>query len=144
MHVAARSHPMTVGELSRRTGVSAKALREYTDLGLIRTLGRSAANYRLFDARAVWCVRLIGELRGLGLTVAEIRELTGHPAEDGESFGARLMDYLDRSRVRLARHIATARQTLFRIEQFQAEHPAGVSGYEDVCPASDPRCATSA
>jgi len=30
---------ITVGELSRRTGVPAKALREYTDWGLIDTLG---------------------------------------------------------------------------------------------------------
>lgn len=34
---------MTIGVLSARTGVRVKALREYTDLGLIHTLGRSAA-----------------------------------------------------------------------------------------------------
>ncbi|MBT2478495.1 TetR family transcriptional regulator [Streptomyces sp. ISL-94] len=58
---------MTVGELSQRTGVPVKTLRECTDLGLIYTLGRSQAGYRLFDAEALWCVRWIGELRGLGL-----------------------------------------------------------------------------
>ncbi|MBB2504027.1 MerR family DNA-binding transcriptional regulator [Amycolatopsis echigonensis] len=132
---------MTVGELSRRTGVSVKALREYTDLGLIRTLGRSPANYRLYDSVAEWCVRLIGELRSLGLTVAEIRELTSRCAT---SFGTRLPDYLDRSRERLEQRIAAARQTLRRIEDFQAEHRAGPLGYDDVCPTGDPRCAASA
>lgn len=44
---------MTVGELSRRTGVSVRKLREYTDLGLIYTLGRSPANVRLFDTDAL-------------------------------------------------------------------------------------------
>ncbi|WP_234353228.1 MerR family transcriptional regulator [Streptomyces ardesiacus] len=72
---------MTVGELSRLTGVPVKTLREYTDLGLIYTLGRSPANYRLYNGDALWCVRFIGELRGLGLTVAEIRELTAARAD---------------------------------------------------------------
>jgi predicted site-specific integrase-resolvase len=43
---------MTVGDLSRRTGVAVKTLRQYTDWGLIYTVGRSATNYRLFDADA--------------------------------------------------------------------------------------------
>jgi hypothetical protein len=40
---------MTVGELGRRTGMSAKATREFEGLGLIYSAGRSEANYRLFD-----------------------------------------------------------------------------------------------
>jgi MerR family copper efflux transcriptional regulator len=48
-----RTRPMTVGELSRRTGVSAKALREYTDIGLVHSLGRSSFNYRLYTADAL-------------------------------------------------------------------------------------------
>jgi DNA-binding transcriptional MerR regulator len=67
--------PMTVGELSRHTGVTVKALRTYTDWGLIYTAGRSPANYRLYDSDAQGCVHLIGELRGLGLTLAQIRDL---------------------------------------------------------------------
>ncbi len=66
---------MTVGELSARTGFSIKNLREYADTGLIYTVGRSSANYRLFDEDALWCVSWIGNLRSLGLTVAEIRQL---------------------------------------------------------------------
>jgi hypothetical protein len=51
--------PMTIGQLSRRTGVPIKALREYEQLGLIYTLGRSESNYRLFDEEALWCVQVI-------------------------------------------------------------------------------------
>lgn len=67
---------MTVGTLSRRTGVPVKLLREYEDAGLIYTAGRSEGNYRLFDDEALWCVEVITSMRGLGLTLAEIRELT--------------------------------------------------------------------
>ncbi len=35
---------MTVGELARRTGMSAKAIREFEGLGLIYSAGRSEAN----------------------------------------------------------------------------------------------------
>jgi hypothetical protein len=59
---------MTVEELSRRTGVPLKALREYTIWGLIYNLGRSGANYGLYDDEALRCVQGITELRGLGLT----------------------------------------------------------------------------
>lgn len=136
-----RARPMTVGELSRRTGVSVKALREYTDLGLIHTLGRSPANYRMFDADALWCVRWIGELRGLGLTVAEIRDLTtaGH---DGAA-GPRLAELLHRSRERLHQRIAAQRRMLRRIGDFESEHRAELTAGE-VCCAGDPRCASGA
>lgn len=66
---------MTIGELSEHTGVPIKALRTYTDLGLIYTPGRSTAGYRLYTDDALRCVRFIGELRGLGLTIAEICQL---------------------------------------------------------------------
>ena len=46
---------MTIGRLSQRTGVPVKVLREYEDMGLIYTVGRSAGNYRLFDEDAL-CV----------------------------------------------------------------------------------------
>ena len=63
---------MTIGDLSARTGVPVKALREYTDLGLIYTLGRSPAGYRLYTDDAEWCVRFIGEL-GVGEQIRPIR-----------------------------------------------------------------------
>ncbi|MDI3389127.1 MerR family transcriptional regulator [Streptomyces sp. B-S-A8] len=120
---ARRRRAMTVGELSRRTGVTVKALREYTDLGLICTLGRSPANYRLYDTDALWCVRFIGELRGLGLTVAEIRRLTTTGADGtGRMVGSHLAELLRRSRERMRQRIAAQQQILDRIEKFEAEH----------------------
>lgn len=131
---------MTVGQLSRRTGVSIKTLRQYTDWGLIYTVGRNAANYRLFDAEALWCVRLIGQLRGLGLTVAEIRELTATKPP----IGPRLADLLRRSRERLTTRIAGLQQTLRRIDEFEATHETDLTGHGTVCWVGDPRCAAGA
>ncbi|EGX54844.1 MerR family transcriptional regulator [Streptomyces zinciresistens K42] len=119
--------------------MSVKALREYTDLGLIYTLGRSPANYRLYDTDALWCVRLIGELRGLGLTVAEIRELTAGWADGaGQPVGSHLAALLSRSRERVRQRIAAQQQILDRIEKFETEHEAHLAE-GDLCWAGDPR-----
>jgi MerR family copper efflux transcriptional regulator len=44
---------MTIGELARRSGTSVKALRRLEGMGLIYTVGRSPAGYRLFDQDAL-------------------------------------------------------------------------------------------
>lgn len=70
-----RANAMTIGQLSRRTGVPIKVLRHYEDLGFLYTLGGSESNYRLFGEEAVWGVQVIQALRSLGLTLKEIRAL---------------------------------------------------------------------
>jgi MerR family copper efflux transcriptional regulator len=117
------SQAMTVGELSRQTGVPAKALREYTDWGLIYTLGRSSTNYRLYQPAALWCVQTIKQLRSLGLTLAEIRELPsifdgGGPA----AAAAWLADRLRVARARIDAQIRTLEHTRARIDLFEAAH----------------------
>ncbi len=54
-----RSNAMTIGQLSRRTGLPIKVLRTYEDLGFLYTWGRSEGNYRLFGIETVWCVQAI-------------------------------------------------------------------------------------
>lgn len=109
-----RTRPMTVGELSRRTGVSVKNVRQYTDDGLINTIGRSPTGYRLYDTDALWCVQLIGDLRGLGLTIAEIRQL-----RTARCRGRRLAELLQASRARVAARITELHDTLDRIDAFE-------------------------
>lgn len=124
-----RVAPMTVGQLSRRTGVSIKNLREYTDLGLICAAGRSPANYRLFGAEALDCVDCILRLRGLGLTIAEIRQLTRTTCPStSDRFEAQLAERLRASRRRLHARIAALELTLARIDAFETEHRAQVTG----------------
>lgn len=120
---------MTVGQLSRWTGVSIKSLREYTDWGIIDTLGRSGANYRLYNAEALRCVRFIGQARRLGLTLAEIRALArSYPDENGQLIGPRLARRLRDARERVDRQIAALEQTRGRIDAFEAAHRAELAG----------------
>jgi MerR family copper efflux transcriptional regulator len=123
---------MTIGALSRRTGVPVKALREYEDLGLIYTVGRSAGNYRLFDEEALWCVGVVGTLRGLGLTLAEIGDLTATYLERTEEpIGPRLAEVLRAVRARTEDRITELRQLLQRIDDYQSEFGAQLAGRAD-------------
>jgi DNA-binding transcriptional MerR regulator len=63
-----------IGELSRRTGVSVRALRYYEEEGLIRP-GRSGNGYRDFGDGAVDAVRQIRGMLDSGLPVRIIREI---------------------------------------------------------------------
>lgn len=120
---------MTVGELSERTGVSVKVLREYADTGLVYTVGRSAANYRLFDDDALWCVRWIGNLRSLGLTVAEIRELAAvYSDHSDQPIGPHLAQRLSVAKTRLDARITELEQMRQRIDDFQAAHREVLAG----------------
>lgn len=119
---------MTTGELSRRTGLPVKAVREYTDAGLIYSIGRTAAGYRLFDDEALWCVEVIGGLRALGLTVVEIGSLT----EADSQVGARLSSLLAAARARVTTRIEESQQMLVRIDAYEAEHRAELAGEVDL------------
>ena len=129
---------MTIGELSRRGGVPVKALRAYTDMGLVYSAGRSPAGYRLFDESALWCVAVIGELRGLGLTVAEIRELAViYLGQPGEPIGPHVAARLRRARERSCARLSELQALRRRIDLVLA------SGELAGSPGTDPRRGTA-
>jgi Cu(I)-responsive transcriptional regulator len=67
---------MNIGEAARASGVSAKMIRYYEEIGLIGRAGRSAQNnYRSFDARDVNELRFVKRARSLGFSVKEITQL---------------------------------------------------------------------
>jgi DNA-binding transcriptional MerR regulator len=130
---------MTVGQLSRQTGVPIKALRQYTDWGLVYTAGRSPSNYRLFSTDALWCLRQIHQLRGLGLTIAEIHKLA---TTDDRSRGPLLADHLRRARARLDAQIIELQYKRRRLEEFASRHQTILASqdYDDLW-ADNPRAA---
>jgi MerR family copper efflux transcriptional regulator len=138
---------MTVGELSRQTRVPIKALRAYTDWGLINTLGRSGANYRLYDDEALRCVQIITEMRGLGLTLAEIRSLAlACPDRNGQLIGPRLAQRLRAARARVEQQIVQLEKTRRRIDAFEAAHHGELAGQRgaELWGAEPLRCASCA
>jgi DNA-binding transcriptional MerR regulator len=112
---------MSIGELSRRAGMPVKALRAYTDMGLMYSAGRSQAGYRLFDESALWCATVISTLRDLGLTVAEIRELAAiYLGQPGEPIAPHIAGMLRRSRDRTEARISHLQELRQRIDDVLA------------------------
>ena len=129
---------MTIGTLSRRTGIPVKALRTYEDMGLLYTVGRSPGNYRLFDDEALWCVAVVSGLRKLGLTLEEIRGVAiDYLQKSDEPVGPRLAGVLKNVRVRTERQIAELRERLQLIGDFEraaAGELAGIADFRDLDP----------
>lgn len=78
----------TVGELARRTGLSARTIRFWSDIGAVPPVARSAGGYRLFDAAAIQRLDLVHTLRQLGLdlpTVQRVLERQATLAEVAET-----------------------------------------------------------
>lgn len=135
------SKPMTVGQLTRQTGVSIKTLRDYEHLGLIYTLGRGENNYRLFNDEALWCVQVIGILRSLGLTVKEIQEISDFYCQrPGELAGPRLAEKLDQALIRIEARPSDLEAVRQRILDFKRTHAAALGGQTELpFYMSDPR-----
>jgi MerR family redox-sensitive transcriptional activator SoxR len=66
----------TIGDVSRRSGVTASALRFYERRGLIRST-RSAGNQRLYHREMLRRISIIRVAQTLGLTLKEISEAMG-------------------------------------------------------------------
>ncbi len=72
---------MLIGELSARTGVSARLLRYYESQGLLH-VRRDTNGYRVYDEDAITRVRQIKALLGAGLSTEQIRRVL--PCARGE------------------------------------------------------------
>lgn len=66
---------LRIGELAARTGKSVRALHLYEQMGLLRPLERTVGGFRLFGPEALLRVRWIENLKGLGLSLSEIRDI---------------------------------------------------------------------
>ena len=62
-----------IGDVSKSTGLSIKAIRFYCDKGLLNPTGRTEGKYRLFDANSEHELKLIRSLRGLDMPVDEVK-----------------------------------------------------------------------
>ena len=73
---------LTIGDLSRRTGVKVPTIRYYEQMGLIEPAERSEGNQRRYGRQERERLSFIRHARDLGLTIDAIRELldlSAHP-----------------------------------------------------------------
>ncbi|WP_169984098.1 HEAT repeat domain-containing protein [Microbispora sp. H10836] len=112
---------MLIGDVARRSGVSARMLRHYESLGLVRPTGRSEAGYREYSSEDIRRIFHIESLRSLGLSLREI----GRALEDPGFTPAELVeDLIRQTRERIARET----ELLTRLSRIGAAEPADWEG----------------
>ncbi|TNF21205.1 MAG: Cu(I)-responsive transcriptional regulator [Rhodobacteraceae bacterium] len=65
---------MNIGDVAERSGLPAKTIRYYEDIGLVKPL-RSANGYRSFRERDVHKLAFLGRARALGFSIEDCRNL---------------------------------------------------------------------
>ncbi|MFI6509100.1 HEAT repeat domain-containing protein [Streptosporangium sp. NPDC050855] len=113
---------MLIGDVARRSGVSARMLRHYDTLGLVRPTGRTGAGYREYSDEDIRRIFHIESLRSLGLSLRDV----GRALDDPGFTPADLVDDLIR---RTRERIAAETELLTRLRRIDAAEPAG---WEDV------------
>lgn len=68
---------MNIGAAAQASGVSAKMIRHYEEIGLIAPASRTDAGYRTYSERDVHLLRFIRQGRVLGFSMKQITALIG-------------------------------------------------------------------
>jgi MerR family copper efflux transcriptional regulator len=102
---------LTIGQAARRSGLAARTIRYYEQIGVLPIPARSASGYRAYREADVERLRFIGRARALGVPLARLRMLTS--AFDG---GAR--------RTLRPRLVALVREQLATVQRRIAEAEA--------------------
>jgi MerR family copper efflux transcriptional regulator len=78
------SEQMTIGEIATRTGLPAKTIRYYEEIGLIRP-ARDTNGYRSFSDRDVHKLAFIGRARSFGFSIEDCRILLALYEDDSRA-----------------------------------------------------------
>lgn len=101
-----------IGEFSRITGITVKALRYYDQENMLKPSSRSDNGYRFYDDHDFKAAETISLLRGLHFTISEIKDvLSSMEAEED------LFYFLSEKKQQIAKNIALQQQTIQMIER---------------------------
>lgn len=109
---------MLIGEVARYSGVSARMLRHYDSLGLVRPTGRTVGGYREYSVEDIRRIFHVEGLRSLGLSLTQIGRALDDP---GFTPSALVGDLVRATEERLSRD----RELLERLRAVEAAEPSG-------------------
>ncbi|MEU8664634.1 MerR family transcriptional regulator, partial [Actinoplanes philippinensis] len=109
---------MLIGEVARRSGVSARMLRHYESRGLVQPTGRSHAGYREYTGEDIRRIFHVESLRSLGLSLRDVKRALDDP---GFTPSKLVDDLIQRTRERIARET----ELLTRLRLIGDAEPSG-------------------
>lgn len=112
---------MLIGEVARRSGVSARMLRHYDSLGLVRPTGRTVGGYREYSDEDIRRIFHVESLRSLGLSLRQI----GRALEDPSFTPSALVTELIR---RTEDRLRQEQELLERLRAVDTSAPSGWPG----------------
>lgn len=66
---------MNIGQAAHRSGMPAKTIRYYEEIGLVYPAARTQSGYREYDERDFHNLRFVKRARGLGFSIKNCQEL---------------------------------------------------------------------
>lgn len=82
---------MYIGEVSKATGASIKAIRFYEEIGLLNDVQRSG-KYRVYVQHHIILIGLILKAKSLGFRLSEMKGFVGH--KDSQSPWGQILDLI--------------------------------------------------
>lgn len=127
---------LTIGRLGTLAGLEPKTLRYYDRVGLVRSMSRTPAGYRLYGPGAVDRLRFIASAKALGMMLADIRRILA-VRDEGAAPCRHVLDIVARNSAKVEAqisqlaHLRTDLQRLQRLLQREVDPAARVA---DDCP----------
>jgi len=89
-----KQRSLRIGELAKTLGTTTKTLRHYERMGILSPPQRTINGYRIYDENDLSRARQVVDLRRIGLSIEEIRDLFNH-APGGPTRRQHLLGLLD-------------------------------------------------
>lgn len=105
-----------IGEVAERIGLSLRTIRHYEEVGLAVPSARSEGGFRLYVEDDVERLRVIMQMKPLGFSLEEMRELLGLLDAGPDADPARLAHFREQA----AERVGTLRARLRTAEDFAA------------------------
>lgn len=108
---------MYIGEVSKKTGASIKAIRLYEELGLLTGVARSG-NYRVYTNTHVLLVQLIVKAKMLGFKLAELSQVS---AGNAQAPWFQILDMIEQKQQSLSEEIQRKQDQQKTLSDYQAQ-----------------------
>jgi len=91
-------HPIAIGELAKRLGITTRTIRYYEEIGLMGPPERIGGGTRMYDRPEVLRLKFILKLKELGISLREMQDLSKYFDVNDQNFGTitpHLVEMLD-------------------------------------------------